>query len=101
MLAWLREIGLRLLSTLGLYNKKATVVLLGEQLNDLVVQSKMQVFLPRTFLSVHSANRVLPAKTSLFLESTDSSAMELMKPFLLWAIRAGMILDICIQFSLV
>ncbi|CAN0190209.1 unnamed protein product [Ascophyllum nodosum] len=29
MLAWLRELGLRLLSTLGLYNKKATVVLLG------------------------------------------------------------------------
>lgn len=30
MFAWLREIGLRLLSTLGLYNKKATVILLGE-----------------------------------------------------------------------
>lgn len=30
MFAWLREIGLRLLSTLGLYNKKATVVLLGK-----------------------------------------------------------------------
>lgn len=30
LFAWLREIGLRLLSTLGLYNKKGTVVLLGE-----------------------------------------------------------------------
>lgn len=98
MLAWLREIGLRLLSTLGLYNKKATVVLLGEQLNDLVVQSKMQVFLPSHVLPccVHSANRVLPANTSLFLESTDSSAMVLMKPFLLWTIRADTIIDICI-----
>lgn len=30
MFAWFREIGLRLLSTLGLYNKKATLVLLGK-----------------------------------------------------------------------
>ncbi|CAM9927402.1 unnamed protein product [Ectocarpus sp. 12 AP-2014] len=29
LFAWLREIGLRLLSTLGLYNKKGTVVLLA------------------------------------------------------------------------
>lgn len=33
MLAWLRELGLRLLSTLGLYNKTATLVLLGERFN--------------------------------------------------------------------
>lgn len=34
MFAWLREIGLRLLSTLGLYNKKATLVLLGKPKNQ-------------------------------------------------------------------
>lgn len=29
MLAWLRDLALRVLSTLGLYSKNATVVLLG------------------------------------------------------------------------
>lgn len=40
MLAWFREIGLRLLSTLGLYNKKATLVLLGEPLFVVIVTPK-------------------------------------------------------------